>query len=411
MKWNKILALFCMAGLLPQLCACAKTNEPLDISCQSGNAVKLTANLSSAEPETFVTTDFSPEANLADFSVRLLQNCWNGNGENAVISPYSAAIALGMAANGAAGETLSQMEDLFGMSAQELSSFLYLCGQKARSEIKSANSIWLRDGANVADGFLQTNLNYYHADLFRAPFNELTVDEVNAWVSEQTNGRIEKLVDSLSEDSVMLLLNALSFDGVWESPFSADGTFTGFFQGAKGEQEVSMMTGSVWSYLDDGKATGFCKDYQNGYRFVALLPNEGVSMAEYLRSLSGSSLLKTLESASNEEVIVTMPKLDIQATSELNEALQAMGMTLAFGRDADLTPMGGDYFISQVLQKSTLKVDEEGTQAGVATMVDIAAKGAHIPKHKTVDLDRPFVLSIQDTQTGVFLFLGVIEQV
>ncbi len=409
---RKFLAILCALAAMLQLCACSAPREESNISCQAGNAQELTAKLTRSDPETLTVLDFSPENQMADFSVSLLQNCAKSTEGNCILSPYSAAIALAMTANGAAGDTLDELEKLTGMSAEEWSSFLYFCGQKSRNEVTCANSIWLRDGITAGERFLQTNLDYFNAQIFRAPFNDLTVDEVNEWVKEQTKGRIEKLVDSFGEDTVMLLMNAMTFDGVWETPFSADDTRTGYFSAADGrEQTVQMMHGSAWAYLDDGKATGFWKDYQNGYRFVALLPNEDVSMEEYLQSFSGSGLLRTMENASQEEVLITVPKLDSQCTMELSEALQNMGVQQAFGRQADFSPMGGDYYLSAAVQKTSLKVDEEGTETGVATMIVMDPKSVYIPNEKTVVLDRPFVLAIQDTQTGVFLFLGVIEQV
>lgn len=361
-----------------------------------------------------VTLCQDPAAASADFAISLLQSCYESKDENLVLSPYSALIALAMGANGADGETLAQMEELFGMRSEELNNFLKDCFSDTRENVISANAIWVQEDYPLEEAFLQTNQNYFQADVHSADFAaEQTLAQINDWVSRNTKERIPKLLEELDPDTVMMLINALTFDAKWKKPFAPEKTREGTFYAASGEkQSVQMMSGTVQNYLDDGMATGFVKDYENGYSFVALLPKEGTSMEDYLASLSGESLMQTLANASQENVSVTMPKLETETALELQGSLSNMGMELAFSKKADFSRVDGtrDLYVSKVLHKTLLKVDEEGTEAAAVTSMDFAPKSAPIHIGNSVVLDRPFVMVIFDRQSNVILFAGVINQ-
>ncbi|MBQ3217099.1 MAG: serine protease, partial [Oscillospiraceae bacterium] len=175
-------------------------------------------------------------------------------------------------------------------------------------------------------------------------------------------------------------------------------------------QTVQMMNSAEHSYLQDSLATGFIKEYENGYRFVALLPNEGISMEDYLASLTGAGLLNTIENSRNTRVSVSMPMLEAETSLSLKEVLTAMGMELPFSSMADFSAMGqGDLYLSEVLHKTSLKIDEQGTQAGASTSVIVTEKSAS--RSLSVVLNRPYVMAIMDGQTGTILFMGVVNQI
>lgn len=407
---KKTICILMILSVMLQLAACG--SQPAAVK-----TANLTGEISPAEPMDLAEIDVEgAQKAAADFAVSLLQASSTENGENLILSPYSTLFALAMAANGADGETLAQMEEVFGMSSEELNNFLYLCREKAREELSSANSIWVRDGkaADVRPEFLQTNTNYLRAQIFRAAFDGQTLADINEWVSAQTKERIKEMLKELDDDTVMILLNALSFDGEWESPFEGYRTHDSLFYPAIGEaQEVQMMSDTVYGYLEDGKATGFVKDYKNGYSFVALLPNEGVSMEEYVASLSGSALLETVAGARDERVEIAMPKLEAECSLELGSALAAMGMEKAFSRAADFSRIDGtkELYISKVLHKTYLKIDEEGTEAAASTAIDLAPKSAPIELGKRVLLNRPFVMVIMDNESNTILFAGIVNRV
>lgn len=410
---KKLIAFLLTMTFLLQLCACT-SQQSARTQNNSIKTVNLTAELTASEPAQLMTMDFDPADAAAEFALSLLQNGYKGGNENMILSPYSVLIALAMTANGADGATLAQMEEVFGLTNEELNTFLYLCRQEEREELITANSIWLRDtGALcVEQSFLQTNIDCFDAQVFKAAFDQQTVEDINAWVREHTKERISELVQELAPDTAMILINALAFDGVWEDPFDANDTYEGVFYAADGTQQTAqMMRSTEYGYLEDGMATGFVKDYENGYSFVALLPKEDVSIEDYVASLTGESLMDAIENAAEENVNVTMPKLETETSLDLRDILAGMGMELAFGAQADFSRMGeGSYSISKVLHKTYLKVDEEGTEAAAATAVFVD-KSAPIHLGPSVVLDRPYVMAIMDHETGILLFLGVVNQV
>ncbi len=405
---KKCITVLLICAVLTQLFGCA---APREEAVETLRLENLTAQLESRKPEELSLIDFVHSIPTAHFSVELLKESYEGQTENLVLSPYSALLALAMTANGARGETLSQMEAAFGMGIKELNSFLYQGLEDERQELISANSLWFGEQAGVEESFLRTNKDYLNAQVFRTTFDAEAVKEMNAWVKENTKERIAELVSNLSPDTTMVLLNALSFDAKWENPFEQHTTREGIFYAADGRQQTAqMMHGTAYSYLEDELATGFIKDYENDYCYVALLPKAGVSMEEYLASLTGAGLAETIENAKKENVDIAMPKLETETAAELNDALKAMGMERAFGSDADFSAMGsGCGYISLVLQKTCLRVDEEGTEAAAATSV-ILDKGMPFSMHK-VTLDRPYVMAIMDKSTGTILFMGVVNQV
>ena len=355
-------------------------------------------------------------AAVADVSVRLFQN-GSAAGENSLLSPFSILCALAMTANGAKGETLEQMEDVFGLSLPELNDCLHALLQSLPSDDKDkvsiADSIWLKDDERltVEQSFLQTNADEYGASVYKAAFDDGTLKDINAWVDKKTDGMIENILDKIPQDAVLYLINALSFDAEWENIYKENQVHDGTFTTESGEtRNVKMMAQSEGKYLNDGNATGFLKYYAGRkYAFAALLPNEGLSMDDYIASLSGGALTNTLTNAQDSTVQTEIPKFEAEFSVELRDALKSMGMTDAFDSEkADFTGLGrsesGNLFISRVLHKTHIAVDEKGTKAGAATVVEMTS-GAALPG-KTVLLDRPFLYMLIDCETNLPLFIG-----
>ena len=419
---RKLCLLLSLALLLP-ITGCraeipnGQTADPT-ASAQSGDAenrasdmqaVNLMASVQAKDTE-HRASDAAFSQAAANFAVGLLQGSADGT-DNCVLSPYSAMVALAMTANGAQGETLAQMETVLGLPIGTLNEYLHGCDMG--SEVTDANAMWFRDTPDliVKDAFLQVNADYYGADAYRAPFDDRTVKDINDWVSAHTDGRIPALLDHMNGEMMLVLINALTFDAQWQEKYTEDKVRDGEFNAADGTvQQASYLHSKENTYLDDGMATGFLKPYEGGrYSYLALLPNEDVTMEAYLASLTGEKLLETIANASSESVQVAMPKLKTETTRELNEPLCAMGMPLAFGGGADFSGIADNALcIDTVLQKTYLEVDENGTKAAAATAVIMKECAIET---KSVFLNRPFVMGIYDNETQTFLFLGVINQV
>lgn len=354
-----------------------------------------------------------------EFAVKLFKKSLDSE-KSTLVSPVSVLYALAMTANGADGNTLKQMEDVLGMKIDDLNTFLNAYMKTLPKgdlyKVDIANSIWINNsvGFKPKDEFLQTNADYYGASIYDAPFDETTLKDVNDWVSEHTDGMIKNILDDISSDSLMFLVNALTFDAEWKEIYRDYQIEDGEFTKADGSKvEVPFMHNDEYLYISDDKASGFIKPYADWkYAFVALLPNEGISVEDYVASLDGEKLAAMLANPSNEEVITAIPKFKAEFSIDMSEMLAAMGMEDAFNPNAaDLSKMGevtGErLFIGKVIHKTFIEVNERGTKAGAATLVDIECTAMLVEEPpKEVVLDRPFIYMIVDTNTNTPIFMG-----
>ena len=362
----------------------------------------------------------------AEFGVRLFQNSLE-EGKNTLISPLSVLYALAMTANGADGETLAQMEAVLGMDCDNLNSFMLsyldLLPEAETYKLNLANSIWFKDDPNfeVKQTFLQTNADYYGAGAYKAPFDEGTRNDINNWVKEHTDGMIPEIIDQIPNEAIMYLVNALAFEAEWEEDYKEHQVWEEEFTMEDGtQQDAEMMYSEEYNYLEDDLATGFMKFYKDRrYAFVAMLPNEGVSVSQYVSSLSGEHLQNLLNNPQYVSVHTTMPKFETEYDIEMSEALQEMGIVDAFdARVADFSRLGTynadgmNICINRVLHKTFISVTEIGTRAGAATAVELECGSAFIEMdYKEVILDRPFVYMLIDCETNLPFFIGTMMNV
>lgn len=374
-----------------------------------------------------------PSANAityTDFAVRLFQESLNTE-ENILISPLSVINALAMTANGAKGETLSQMEQLFKADLPSLNEYLSDFNSSLPSEEKYklhvANSIWLKDkeGFAAEEDFLKTNQRLYKADIYKAPFDASTLKDINHWVAENTDNMIPKILQKISSDAVMYLVNALAFDAEWQTSYESYNISDDVFTTENGiEKSISMMHSKENILLQDinengdTTAMGFLKYYADDkYAFAALLPEEGMDIREYVKTLSGEHLNKILTETTNADIRASLPKFEAEYSIGMKEILQDMGMTTPFDPEqADFSGIGfssdGNLYISDVIHKTFIAVDEQGTKAGAATLVEICTESASIDITEPIyiTLDRPFVYMIIDCEEKLPIFIGTVME-
>lgn len=357
-----------------------------------------------------------------NFSVELFKA--NAGSASTLISPVSVLSAMGMTANGAAGNTLSQMEEVFGLTKDKTNQILNLYIRSLPDEdklkVSIANSIWFREGGriDVNRNFLQTNANYYDAGVYKAKFDADTLKSINDWVKRETGGMIENILDEIPDEAMMYLINALSFDAEWENIYYENEVRKDQFKAEDGSmQTTDMMFSTESTYIKDEKAKGVIKNYAGGqYAFMALLPDEGVSISDYVNTLTGEKLQKLIREAENTPVFTMMPKFESEYSIEMSDILKGMGMTDAFDeKKADLTGLGtspeGNLYISRVIHKTAIEVNEKGTKAGAATVVEVAVESAAPMEPNEVLLNRPFVYLIIEKETGLPLFMGTLLSV
>ena len=385
-------------------------------------AQELTADF---EPQVMdTTTDLTAGGEaVTDFALSLLREERSGS-VSVLLSPVSILNALGMVANGASGTTLKQIETATGMSLHQLNDFLYTYRMSLPADSKTckaalANSAWLRDTFRVEDAFLRSCVNYYSAEVYRSAFDGGLVTDLNRWVSKKTDGMISDLLEKEPGAQTMLyLVNAACFDAKWETPYTKENVRTdGIFTAASGKRQTADYLDSHETiYLSGNNVSGFLKPYDGGkYAFVALVPDEGVTLADYLRNLTGEHLYQLITDHHYADVQASIPKFTARSDLELEEPLRAAGISDLFDVSAaDLrglgsAPNGNTLYVNSVLHKTYLELDENGTKAAAATSLDVNG-GAAPPSEdvKTVTLDRPFLYMVVDTHACVPLFMGTV---
>lgn len=373
------------------------------------------------EPVEGKAADDRFKASQYAFAANLMASSYGDDGGNCLISPLSVVLALAMTANGAANNTVAQMQDVLGsgMTLAELNAYLYQYVKDLPSSTKSklavANSVWLNDRGDFAvlSDFLRAAASWYGADVYKMPFNDKTVKEINNWVSKNTDKMIKQIVDKISDNDRMFLINAVCFDSKWGTPFmkTADRLFT---EADGSEKNVDMMYSQEGEYYAGENYTGFAKYYENGYKFVAILPDEDTSLDEFIAGLDGAALAAVLDGAVHTKVNIGLPKFSYDYTANLAVRLANMGMTDAFDDfAADFSKMSDtELVIAGVIHKTFIEVTEAGTRAAAVTAVTMAQSTAiQTEPPKEVILDRPFLYMIVDSENCLPIFIGTVNSV
>lgn len=364
---------------------------------------------------------------LTGFGLSLLQGARNAEGGPVLLSPLSAALALSMAANGADGDTLAQFETILGggvpleelnaACAQLLSDYGDLGGS---TECLIANSLWADPEGMIREDFIGKCRGIFEAQVFSQDLSAPSVvPAVNGWVSEHTNEMIPNILsEPFNENAALLLVNALYLKNTWETEFDPNAThLRGFYhQGNLKESMDFLNAGFVtFPYLQSETAQGVVLPYDDGrLAFFALMPEEGTELEGWLNSLDGDAFTQLLESRRDTEFLtLALPKFEAEWSGQLQDILSALGLAFDDTGLADFSLLGDDpngYFLSQVIHAAKIEVNEKGTEAAAATVVE-AVGGSAAPPETGVTLifDRPFLYGIVDLQTGVPLFLGTFE--
>ena len=388
-------------------------------------AQELTAQPVSVQPAGSPAVDQA----LTSFGLSLLQSAREAESGPVLLSPLSAALALSMAANGADGDTLAQFETVLGggvtldelnaACAQLLSDYGDLDGS---TECLIANSLWTDPEGMIREDFIGKCQGIFDAQVFSQDLSAPSVvPAVNSWVSEHTNKMIPSILSKpFNENAALLLVNALYLKNTWETEFDPNNTYLrGFYhQGSDKESMDFLNAGFVtFPYLQSETAQGAVLPYDDGrLAFFALMPEEGAEFEVWLNSLDGETFPQLLESRRDTEFrTLALPKFEAEWSGQLQDILSALGLDLAFDDTglADFSLLGDNpngYFLSQVIHAAKLEVNEQGTEAAAATVVEAVGGSAAPPETGlTLIFDHPFLYGIVDLETGVPLFLGTFE--
>ena len=339
---------------------------------------------------------------------------------NVFVSPLSASMALGMTMNGAAGETYDGMRAAlgFGGASQEeinegyKSLIALLRGIDPSTDFRIANSIWYRQGFPFEQSFLSTTKSYFDAEVRGLDFdNPASVATINDWVDRSTNGKITEIIDEITSDDVMFLINAIYFKGVWQYQFDRSETRDAQFRAADGTtQPVKLMhQKATLRYLHTPRFQAVDLLYGNtAFAMTVLLPAEGTDVNALAASLGEDEWNGWTEQFREQELDLYLPKLRLKYERKMNDDLTALGMGVAFTPyQADFTRMssrGRELYITFVKQKTYVDIYEEGTEAAAVTAVGVAP----ISAPPAMRVDRPFVFAIRERFSGTILFIGKI---
>ena len=418
---KRFLALTLSLAMVFSLTACGQS------SGVSRKSHELTATYTAQARDDlgYTTPGYSGSHATTALGLSLLQYHLQSEDEG-LVSPLSVLYALGMTMNGAAGDTLDQMESALHGSVADWNTFLTWLLEDAeeyQGSLHLANAIWLRDEENrltVKESFLQDITDYYHAPAYAAPFDESTVRDINGFIESHTDGMIRDVLDEISPLAAVYLVNALGFEAEWQDKYQPHQVREGTFTNTEGEQEdVDFLHSAEHTYITCNDADGFLKYYRGGdYAFAALLPPEGQHVKDYVASLTAADLCEALENHRYRDVIAAIPQFEQDCSMELSEGLKSLGMTDLFHEDnADLSALGsstmGNLYVSRVLHETAISVTPQGTKAGAATVVEVNDAADAPPEEPPVEviLNRPFLYMLVETNTMTPLFMGVLGDI
>ena len=341
--------------------------------------------------------------------------------KNTFVSPTSIMLALAMTYNGADGTTREGMAralELEGMSLEEVNRAFadlksVLAPTDPKIQLKIANSLWARNGFTMKPAFIERNKQFYGAEVASLNFADpAATDTINSWVKKNTEGKIEKILDSIGSDDVLFLINAIYFKGQWQYEFDKKKTKPDVFKLTGGEQkELPMMSRSGSYFYYKGKNfQSVALPYGKGsVAMYVFLPDEQTSLDQFEKDLTSENWEGWMQSFRMVPGEVTLPRFKVEWESRLNDALIALGMAEAFSNSANFSQIaelkGANLFISEVKHKSICEVNEEGTVAAAVTSVGMALASAPPPPF-SMKVDRPFFFAIRENQTGLLLFMG-----
>jgi serine protease inhibitor len=341
---------------------------------------------------------------------------------NVFVSPTSISFALAMAYNGAGGKTreaMARVLDIEGLTLDEVNSAfanLQRGPEQAdpKVQLNIANSLWARQGLTLKPDFIQRAQRHYDAKVTTLDFDDPRApDAINAWVKQKTNNLIDSIVDRISSDKILFLINAIYFKGQWTQEFEKAKTKQAPFHLLNGQlKEVPLMSQTGKYFYFEGKDfQAVSLPYGTGrVSMYVFLPATNTTLADFQKTITSENWENWTSHFGIAPGTIMLPRFEVTYEANLNEALKAIGMAEAFN------PLNADFsgimstaqvYISEVRHKAFAQVNEEGTKAAAVTSVGASVTSVTIePKPFVMRVDRPFFFAIRDNANGALLFMG-----
>lgn len=328
-------------------------------------------------------------------------------GENVVVSPYSAGVALSMVAEGAGGETRVEFDNALNgclFKAVDL-------GSNDTVVVKSANSVWVTDDFSIRNRYVSLLEKDFDAFITTLNFADpATVKAINNWCSEHTEGKITEIIDKINPGMVMMLINALYFNAPWEEAFAERNTKEAAFHGYGSDVQVPMMSKTARLNYAEYQGCQMVELPYKGERYAmyVVLPAAGMGVDQMLSYVNETLYNQAMGMMAPAKVRLTMPKFKLETSLVLNKTLQEMGIRTAFTSAADFKGIAemGPLSLGQVNQKCYIEVSEKGTEAAAVTSVGVRLTSARPETVVTMNVDRPYLFFISDRTNGNILFAG-----
>ena len=407
---------FCLLLMLFVLIFTASCNNSADDSI----SVNLTENVSPVTLKRQQLSDSFVSANQ-DFSARLFALETRNRRGNFNISPYSLSFALSIVAEGANGNTLSQFENVLmnGMEKKEWNNNMYSLLKKNENYLSQADILLLtKKNADVKETFLESVSGNFNASVYQVDFKKKqTVEEINNWAKEKTAGQIENIVEGFDNSTVMYTADAIYIDIPWSTSHRKADVKEEIFTNLNGEKNKVQMMYTILSadktnYIHNENAQGFIKYCANGYRFVAVMPNETYNFSDYVYSFDGNKLRDIIASGKTEVLKVGMPQFNIESNVDFRNSLVEIGIKDAYNADkADFSGISDNVilYMGKTVQKTSINVDISGIRAGAASGQEIVTLGIEPVAERKIVLNRPFIYIILD-QNNIPVFIGAVTE-
>ena len=362
-----------------------------------------------------------PAWDQADFALRIFRQAAGTNGENFIISPYSASSALGLAAYGANGDTAKEMQQMLRMNPTPSNSVLDILGSaretllsatNATAILETTDSFWPELSFTIEKDFIEKAAKRMGAFVRPIPMNADGQTEINGFVARATHGRIPVTFAMPPDPSTrLIILNTVYFNGKWMYPFEKADTTDSIFHAPKGNKKTPFLrqTEDLPYYKAKDYAVLRLPYGDGDFEMAVFLPEKGITLKDFETSLTADKLRDAfIQSNTRENVSVEIPKFEFATTIPLNAPLQAMGMKKAFSAKAEFPGISRKegLLISDVFQKANVTVDEEGTIAAAVTAIAMCKAMPMPAKPILFRADRPFLFVIRHGETGQILFIG-----
>lgn len=376
----------------------------------------------SLEPPREFTVQEAAVANASvGFGLSLLREVADAeNDPNLMVSPLSASMALGMLLNGASGESFDDMRATLGfgtMSEEDVNAaykglIAQLLARAPNSDFNLANSLWHDHQFQLSQSFVDALQQNFDAEVAGLDFTDPNAPKrINRWAEQETKGRIRDLIDQISPEEVLFLVNATYFKASWAAQFDRRSTHNAAFNTlAGGTVNVPMMSrDGAYRHTDTGEVVAVELPYvDSAFSMVVVAPKSGTSLAPVYAQLEPAAWASLMDRMRSGRIMLGLPKFRLQYNTRLDPALKDIGMAIIFdGRRADLSRIAdgsaaGNLYVTRVQQNTFLNVDETGSEAAAATAVGVGLTSAP----PSIVFNRPFVFAIRERTSGTILFIG-----